>query len=443
LGRWRETVGNRLWRNSFIIICLSVIALSLTAGPVLAKSAEPPVATRAWYWEESQTQEQTLPDGSKVTIETPNPFCPSIPGQLGAPEQTCAEGRLPMEIQNGDYETPNKLSAVNFDLSLVPVGSEVTKFNVTFLEAKAGCYDSADEGTDPNWCEETDPINIDGKELRACAINDFFGDGDSRPYKEVPKYACTDADPTAKRKEVKGKDDTVEHVWTFDLTVFAQDWVKNFTTNTSIMITGQPPKGYKPGDTNEEDNWRVVLMGAKAPEGIEGVVTEIEFIPGETTLPPTGTTDPTTTGGTTTGGTTTGGTISTTGTDSFDTGGSDFGSTSGGGGATTPTDTSSPGAAPVAVEGAESTPQGLPGYVWLAVLAGVALWSVFRSVVLESAKGIRPDGVLAQIQRINAQQRGGAVAAAADSPSAASSFFSGIKSGAGSLLGKLKLTRKG
>jgi hypothetical protein len=435
-------VGKRLWRTVFSVLGLSVVALGVLAPPVVAKTAEPPVATRAWYWEESETQEITLPTGEVVTVETPNPFCPAVPGQLGAPEQSCAEGRLPVEIQNGDYETPNKLSAVNFDLSLVPVGSKVSKFTVTFYEAKAGCYDTDDEGTDPNFCEETEPINIDGKELQACAIAAFFGDGDARPYKEAPKYECTPADPTAKRKEVKGKGDTVEHAWTFDLTKYAQDWVKNFTTNTSIMLTGKPPKGYKPGDSNQEDTWRVVLVGAKAPEGMKGIESTIAFDPAETTIVPTDTTDTTDT--TTTGGTSTsGGTISTTGTGSIDTGSGDFGSTSTDGGGTTPTDAGSPTTAPVAVEGAETTPQGLPGYVWLAVLAGLVLWSVFRSVVLESAKGIRPDGVLAQIQRINAQRRGTAVAEAAGGPSAVSTFFSGIKQGTGSLLGKLKLTRKG
>ena len=430
----------RLLRNLFSVAILCLVIVGILAPPLAAKTAEPTLASRAWYWEEAQTQEITLPTGEKVTLETSNPFCPAAPGSLGAPEQTCAEGRLPVEVREGDYETPNKLSAVNFDLSLVPIGSTVQKFTVTFLEAKAGCYDSADEDENPNWCEETDPVNVEGHELQACLVNDFFGDGDARPYKEAPKFTCSETDPTAKRKEVEDKDGNVDHVWTFDLTEYAQGWIKAFTTNTSIMLTGKPPQGYQPGDTDPADTWRVVLMGPKAPQGKNGIQAKIVFEPGELEPPPP---PP----GGTTGGVTTGssGVPVSSGSGSISTGGgSDFGSGSVGGGATAPADAGGETPAPIAAAGAEQTPQGLPAYVWLAVLAGIIAWSVFRSAVMESAKGIRPDGVLAQIQRLNTQRRGGeVVAAAVAGPSAFSSFLGGIKNGAGSLLGKLKLTRKG
>ena len=110
---------------------------------------------------------------------------------------------------------------------------------------------------------------------------------------------------------------------------------------------------------------------------------------------------------------------------------------------TTPTDAGGTTSPTVAVGGAETTSQGLPLYVWLAVAAGIALWVVFRSVILESAKGIRPDGVLAQIHQINAQRAGVETAETSGGPSAISSFFGGIKSGTASLFEKLKLTRKG
>ncbi|HWL65210.1 MAG TPA: hypothetical protein VNP73_04470 [Actinomycetota bacterium] len=432
-------MSRRLFTHIVVVFLVSVVGSMALVSPAVGETAEPTVSARAWYWEESQTQEITLPTGEKVTAETPNPFCPAIPGSLGAPEQGCAEGRLPIEIQRGDYETPNKVSAVAFDMSLVPVGSKVSKFTVTFLEAKPGCYDNADADENPNWCEQTEPINIDGKELLACRITDFLGDGDARPYKEVPKYKCANSDPTAKRKEVQTKDGETEHVWTFDLTSFASDWVKTFTTNTSIMLLPKPPQGYKPGDTDDADNWRVVLVGPKAPEGKVGVQTEIVFEPGELEppVPPT-TTDPGTT-------TTTGGSGTITGGTGTVTGGTDFGSTGttgdlGGGGATAPTDTGGQ-TPPVAVAGAEQQAPGPPMYVWLAIVAGLIGWGLFRSVVLESSKGIRPNGVLSQIHALNTTRRGGEVEAAAAGPSAFSSFLSGVKNSASSLVGKL--TKKG
>lgn len=441
LEKSEGSVGKRLWRDIFLVSVLVALNVVAWVAPAAAKVAEPPIATKAWYWEDSQSREETLPDGSKVTIETPNPFCPAIPGSLGAPEQSCAEGRLPVEIRQGDYETPNKLSAVNFDFSLLPLGSKVSKFTATFYEAKAGCYDSeSDKDENPNYCEQTDPVNIEGKELQACKIDSLFGEGEARPYKEVTKYTCTPTDPTAKRKEKKLKGDATQFAWTFDLTKFAQEWTKEFTTNSSVMLVGKPPKGYKPGDSNEEDTWRTVLVGPKAPTGLEGIVTKIVFKPGslDLTEPPPGFTDPGTTGGTTgsTGGVSVSSSTGSTG---------DFGSTSSGssagGGASTPSDAASP-AAPVATAAAEQVPQGFPAYAWLAIIAGLVAWAMFRSIVLENAKGIRPDGVLAQIQLLNAAKRGGETIAAAV-PSAFGSFLGSVKHGAGSLLGKMKLTRKG
>lgn len=428
----------RLWRQIVLVSTLSVVALGLLAPPLAAKTAEPTLAVRAWYWEEAQSREETLPDGSKVTIDTPNPFCPAVPGSLGEIPGACAEGRLPVEVQNGDYETPNKISAVNFDLSLVPIGSKVSKFTVTFLEAKPGCYDTDDEGDEPNYCESTEPINIEGKELQACLVNAFFGDGDARPYKEAPRYTCSDTDPIAKRKEVKGQGDSVDHVWTFDLTAFAQEWIKEFTTNTSIMLTPKAPQGYKPGDTDGQDNWRVVLQGPKAPGGKQGVKASITFDPAELEPPPT---VPTTGTTGTTGGV---GTVST-GSGGISTGSSDLGggSIGGTGGATAPTEAGGETPAPVAAAGADQTPAGMPGYVWLALLAGLIGWTLFRSVILENVKGIRPDGVLAQIQRLNTQRRGGAIAAVAAEPSGLSTLAGNIKSSTASILEKLRLTKKG
>jgi hypothetical protein len=384
--------------------------------PAVAKTqkAEPPISTTAWYWKDQSKQEIKDPLGNTYTLEAPNPFCPSIPGSLGSPEPACAEGRLPVEIQDGNYDEPNKVSAVNFDLSLVPVGSDVKSFTVSFLEAKSGCYDTKDEDQDPNYCEETDPVNIDGKELRACLVTDFFGEGDAREYKEIPRFTC-DGAPVAKRKEITAKDGTVTHRWDFDLTPYGVEWIKNFTTTTAILITGNPPK--QAGGT--QDTWRVVLAGPKLEDG---VITSIVYEPSKTAIPPptddggTTTTDPGTTGTDfSTGGTgdfSTGGTSIPTGT----TGGTDTGTTAGDG--STPTQA---GDAPplVATEGADTTPQGIPGYVWLGIVVGLMAFSMVRTVVLDRAAGIRPNGVLAQIHSLNQDRNGDAAvagAAAATSP---------------------------
>jgi hypothetical protein len=88
----------------------------------------------------------------------------------------------------------------------------------------------------------------------------------------------------------------------------------------------------------------------------------------------------------------------------------------------------------------------MPGYVWLAILAGIIGFTLVRSVVLESASGIRPNGVLAQIQRLNADRHGGATAASAATTSPFAPVgraFAGLKEKAGSLGSKLDFRKKG
>lgn len=393
------------------------LLVGLTLMPVAAgaaqQTAEPAMLNMSWWWEDYQGEEIDI-QGNKVIVETPNPLCPSTPGSTGAVPGTCAEGRIPVEIRGGDYETPVMLAGVGFDLSYLTPGSEVTSFTVTFLEAEAGCYDGPDEDKEcqPNnppgngdHVEQTNPKNIEGKKLQACLLPEIIGDAEARPYAEVPRYTCSETDPVAERKEIKAIEDPdapedadgVDHIWTFDLTPFAQQWAEKFSVSTAIMLTGN-----KPADTGPQDSWSVVLAGAKAFKGIR---TKLVYEPAALTgfPPPGGTTDPGT-GGTTTGGFTTG-----------STGSGSFGVPSSGGtttGGSTDPGVAQPGASPSAAPGQptlagdELEPQGMPGYVLLALLAGFIGFILVRQAVVESTSGIRPDGVLAKIHALNAERRG-------------------------------------
>ncbi|MBA2724777.1 MAG: hypothetical protein H0U53_02205, partial [Actinobacteria bacterium] len=176
------------------IVCFAA-ALGLVAAPLaavaLATEAEPVISSSAWYWETQRSQPVVNPvDGSTVAvIEQPNPFCPGA-ASLGTPDQACRAGRLPIEVVNGDYELPDKVSAVAFDLTLVPLGSTVSKFTVELVEA-----------TDP----QSEPANAEDHGLQACLVEGFFGDGEAREYKERPKFGCTESDPQAEREAFKFK----------------------------------------------------------------------------------------------------------------------------------------------------------------------------------------------------------------------------------------------
>lgn len=385
------------YRGLSRIICSAAVVGLVAIPPAVsaqAAEAEPAVSSSAWYWKTQRSQPVVNPvDGSTVAvIEQPNPFCPGA-GGLGTRDEICRAGRLPIEVVNGDYEFPDKVSAVGFDLTLVPLGSTVSKFTVELVEAN-----------DP----QSEPVNAEDHGLQACLVEGFFGDGDAREYKERPKFECTETDPQAERKAFKfktpdGTEDRFHYV--FDLTEFAQDWAEGGAPVTAIMLYPLPvdPKK-KDLDPQRDNNWRTVLMGAAEPDGVKTtIIYKAPPTPVPTPLPPT---DPSGSGTDLGSGST----------DGFSTGSTDsgtFGTTDPVGGGTEVPAAGEEGApvdlpledSGLAGEKLPVTPA-IPGYVWLAILAGLMAFSLVRQVVLESAAGIRPDGVLAQIRKINTERRG-------------------------------------
>lgn len=436
-----KRIGGALFATALI----ASSTLVLGPSPAQAAKAEPSISTIGWWWEDATTEEREVPGVGTVTIETPNPFCPSAGSGTGSPAQVCAEARLPIEVRNGDYEQQNKISAVGFDMSLIPIGSEVNKFTVTFREAKEGCYDKGEPDDDPSndTCEETSPINVGQHQLQACLVTAYFGDSEARPYKEAPKYECSNADPKAKRKEVDSEKDGPgsNFYWTFDLTEYAQRWTAKFSAVTGIMLVGVPiTTGQGDNAQQDGDSWRVVLAG---PKFQNGVTTAIDYIPAEDPLlPPT---DPTTTDPGT-------GIPTDTGTTGFDTG---VGTTDTGDlGTGDPVDTGdTPGEetpAPAATElpAVAQAPEveELPGYMWLALLAGLVGFSLVRSVVIEKTTGIRPDGVLATIHRLNTERTGASPVAAAPGAgplAAVGGALGTVGKRLGGAFGKLNFRKKG
>lgn len=377
------------------------------------QQAKASVSAVSWYWEDASSQTFDTPQG-KVIVGTPNPFCPEAPGSLGSIEDTCAPERLPVWVREGDYETPYMISAIAFDLFSVPTGSTVHKFTVTFLEDEAACEE--EQGTNTGQrCRNTRPIGVEGegRKLRACRIGATFGGGEARPYNEVPDHVCARGDPTATRKRVKAvhksDEDGEDHVWTFDLTSFARQWTREFTLDTGVLITAQPPRD----QPDQTDNWRVVLAG---PDVTKAIRTKIVFTPPKNPPPPP---PPR---GTNPGGVSTGGGLGDTASSSTTTITNDgFGAPTTGTGSAPIGETAFPGAtapsgaiapqpapspSPASATGEVPEPVELPGYMWLALLAGLVGLSLVKRVVLESATGIRPEGPLAQIHKLNAARKG-------------------------------------
>lgn len=402
---------------------------ALAAGET--ETIEASIAGYSWFWRDQVQQKITGPDGTDIAAaELKNPYCPDTSPVGSPPEQACKPGRLPVEVR-GDYKQPHKISAVNFDLAIVPPGSTIKKFEVRMWEA-------------PDEFSRSTQYNHQDKRVQACEIDGVFGDGEARLYKEKPAYECTKSDATAKRGSTtvgKGADEKELFYWDFNLTKQAQEWMKNEVFFTSVMLTPVKPKKAGPND----DAWQVVFTGPlEAKRAIDTkVVYEAPPLPDLPELPPPGdvtptdsdplTNDPGFTSGSGSVGVGTG-TTTTTGT------------------GTAPTTPEGQAAEQPAAESEETTPDpalakgselasdektvpsGLPLYVWLAILAGMLGFSMVRSVVLEKNTGIRPDGVLAQIQRLNAQRRGAAVAGTA---TGGASAFGAISAGLGAIGSKI------
>lgn len=432
------------------LAALGSVALLAAPAAAFAKTASPLVSATFWYTVDYQREEQQLPTGT-VTVETPNEFCPGPGNGFGAPEQTCARGALPVEVRNGDYKKPAKASAVGFDLSLIPVGSKVKDFTVTFIESETRCFDEDDDGR-TDRCQNTDARNAGDVKLQACLVTGFLAPGESRPFNEGPGFDCSGA-PTATRKEVKNddkkdpQDPDADHEWTFDLTSFASDWVADFSITTAIYLMPKKPK-----DAGSTDSFRVVFTGPPVEDQIR---TKLVFDPAELAdLGDFGDLGESTGGDLGSGGTGTATFGGSTGTTTFGTGSTgttgdfaaDTGTTAPGTGAAGGEDPVDAGdQEPALATGPKQDVEDLPGYVWLALLGGLVAFSLVRSVVLESAAGIRPNGVLAQIRRVNAARRGTTIETAAGSTGGVASVMEGLKSlgqGINSGLSKLSFRRR-
>lgn len=273
---------------SVALVAASVFAFAPPAQAA-QQTAEPALLNLGWWWKDAQSESRDI-GGNTVEVGTSSPFCPSAPGSLGEVPGACAAGRFPVEIRGGEYEEPHMLSGLGFDLSYLTPGSEVFKFELKLLEAEAGCYDGndADDECTPgtsegDHIENTDPIGpVDERGVKACLLTQIFGDADARPYREVPDYECPSDAPVATRKEIKAvdkdDDDGFDHIWTFDLTDYAQEWAEAFTIATNIMLVGDEPR-----QPQQNDTWRVVFAGPRAEKGIQA---KLVYEPGEIAPPP-------------------------------------------------------------------------------------------------------------------------------------------------------------
>jgi hypothetical protein len=336
----------------------------------------------SWYWERQQDQEVAPPPPPEGFPEPP--VAPSQRVRLPSPQRP---DTLPVALWQGDHE---RMSALKFDLLQrgVVAGSRITQLILEIEE-------SEDRNEQPS-------VNVDAAAIEACFIQDFLAAGENEEWKTRPKYAQAGC-AAGKRQTPKGK----PAFWRFDLTRLAAPWGRDPFSNNGVMLQGVLPK-----NATTEDTWQVNLKiprrdAAETPDdeyklSRDRVRLTLAFVPGEVPGQGTGPLDTgisySGTGGSSFGPSTSFGT----GSSPVSTGGVPAAGT----GTGVPSTEPSPASASRPAAAALPQPR-LPGYVWALIPLGLLALSAVRSVVMEPAGGIRPDGAIAAIRRRNVERRGG------------------------------------
>jgi hypothetical protein len=176
-------VRTRLLARGGLALVLALTPLATLATPAYADGGPPAVST-AWFWNEKTVSVQgqslpTLPDQGNAASGVPD-------GDLGV--GYVAEQLAPVD----------KVAAIDFDLTSIPVGSTFSLFSVKVpLDAAANQAQTATA------------------DISACENIDAFKDGTAP--QDISK-----APPVAVQTCVKGV--FVNGAYTFDLTPIANDW---------------------------------------------------------------------------------------------------------------------------------------------------------------------------------------------------------------------------
>ncbi|MCU1595787.1 MAG: hypothetical protein JWO12_3179 [Frankiales bacterium] len=160
-------------------------ALLVTAPAALAATATPPVVSSNWYWAEK------APSANGQAL-------PALPDQADAASGVPA-GDLGVGLIADQAAPADKVAAVGFDLTTVPLGATFSRFQVTVPVDPAGTN-----------AQSAPP------DISACENIDSFADAPGpSPLASAP--------PVSLPSCVKGKLDAAKG-YVFDLTTMANDW---------------------------------------------------------------------------------------------------------------------------------------------------------------------------------------------------------------------------
>jgi hypothetical protein len=175
--------------------------------PAHADSSPVLVETAAWFWS-SQTS------GSVPQAGVPYPAVPA--STSGVPDGDLAvayKGETETKQDGTKVSVPDKETYLAWDIYFIPEGSYVDSFTFTMF------VDTAAHNLIPPKVDQVPGQTPRGGQppIVACVPSIGFGEGYGDSFDVKPADDCTD--------EIIGQYDATKNTYTFDATVYAQDWV--------------------------------------------------------------------------------------------------------------------------------------------------------------------------------------------------------------------------
>lgn len=225
----------------------ALFPFGLAAAPAASADVTPiKVETAGWFWSQ-QVSGEAAPG-----VTYPGTVPQSASGVPAGDLAVAYAGKTENRPDGTKESIPDKETYLAWDVYVVPEGSTVNSFTFSMVVDPEGKNLEL-----PPANPQVAPPRGGVPPIVACAALSGFGAGEGDSFASKPKDDCTD--------QVYGVYDATKQTYTFDATVYAQDWVDG-KDNFGLAI--------RPLD-DEDDPFQVVFKGAAT------VVTTLDFTPPE------------------------------------------------------------------------------------------------------------------------------------------------------------------
>jgi len=236
-----------------------VISTAIALGAIfpvglpVAQAAELtlPVDVAAWFWDDQSDDVRAQVPRSGSGVPTDGLAVAITEGAGRAAEVQPNDPKDPSDDES--QKRSNKESFLSWNLDAIPTGSIVDSFTTTLIIDPAGRSAELPTIAVPGQTQRGGQPNI-----IACRPLGGFAEAEGIGYLDKPALDCRDASV--------GTYDEKAGTYTFDLTIFAQDWVDGLIDNFGV--------GLRP-EVDEDDPFQMVFLGAAK------VVTTASFTPAE------------------------------------------------------------------------------------------------------------------------------------------------------------------